>query len=101
MEFEWDENKNQSNWIKHRVDFADAIHVFLDDDRLEREDTRKNYGEVRFQTVGMTKEGVLFVLYTERGENYIRIISARQANRREIKSYDTGFLKPFPKRNEL
>ena len=41
MEFEWDENKNQTSWLKHRVDFADAVHVFLDNDRVEREEQAK------------------------------------------------------------
>ena len=97
MEFEWDENKNQSNWIKHKIDFADAIHVFLDENRLEREDTRKNYGESRFQTIGTTEQGIMFVIYTERDGNTIRIISARKANSRERKAYDKGIFKPYSK----
>ena len=97
MDFEWDENKNERNWEKHRVDFADAIHIFLDEDRLEREDTRNNYGESRFQTVGKTEEGILFVIYTMRKQNKIRIISARRANSRERQSYEKGYLKPYSK----
>ena len=97
MDFEWDETKNEINWTKHRIDFADAIHVFLDEDRLEREDTRQNYGEGRFQTLGKTEHGILFVVYTERAGNTIRMISARKANSRERKAYDKGFLKPYPK----
>ena len=95
MEFEWDENKSNSNWEKHRVDFADAVHVFLDDERVEREDTRSDYGEKRFQTVGTTEHGILFIIYTERSGNTIRIISARKANKRERKAYKNGLLKPF------
>ncbi|MBN8430162.1 BrnT family toxin [Microbulbifer salipaludis] len=95
MEFEWDENKNQSNWLKHRVDFADAIHIFLDDDRVEREDTRKDYGESRFQTIGTTEHGILFVIYTERNGDTIRLISARKANRKERGFYASGVFKPF------
>lgn len=97
MEFEWDENKNESNWNKHRVDFADAIHVFLDENRLEREDTRWDYGETRFQTIGITDQGVMFVIYTERSYNTIRFISARKANRKERRFYETGIFKPFSK----
>lgn len=95
MEFEWDENKNQSNWVKHRIDFADAIHVFLDSDRVEREDSRKKYGETRSQTIGKTEQGVMFVIYTERSGNTIRIISARKANKRERQYYEKGVFKPF------
>lgn len=97
MEFEWDENKNQSNWLKHKVDFADAIHIFLDSRRLERENIRKRYGEVRFQTIGMTEQGILFVIYTERHQNTIRLISARKANRRERQAYENGLFKPLRK----
>jgi len=45
MEFEWDENKNQLNFSKHRVDFADALHVFIDVNRVERLDVRYIYGK--------------------------------------------------------
>ena len=97
MEFEWDEDKNQSNWVKHRIDFADAILIFLDTDRIEREGTRQNYGESRFQTIGTTEQGIMFVIYTERAGNTIRIISARKANSRERKHYTKGVFKPFSK----
>ena len=53
MEFEWEENKNQTNIRKHGVSFMDAINVFLDPYRIEREDDRLDYGEVRFQVIGM------------------------------------------------
>lgn len=95
MEFEWDDNKNEVNWAKHRVDFADAIHVFLDEERVERKDTRKSYGEDRYQTLGKTEFGVLFVIYTVREVDTIRVISARKANSRERKAYEKGFLKPY------
>lgn len=96
MEFEWDEVKNTLNKLKHNIDFADAVHVFIDKKRVYRKDTRKNYGEERFQTIGMTRYGVLMVVYTFR-DNYdiIRLISARKANKREKKSYQLGMLKPF------
>ena len=96
MEFEWDENKNSINLAKHKIDFADAVHVFLDGSRIEREDTRHDYGESRFQTIGETRYGVLFVIYTERDPSgNIRLISARKANSRERKAYERGFMKPY------
>ncbi len=58
MEFEWDETKNMLNKQNHNIDFADAIHVFIDEKRVYREDTRRDYGEERFQTIGTTKFGV-------------------------------------------
>lgn len=96
MEFEWDENKNAINMAKHKIDFADALHVFLDEARIEREDTRKDYGESRYQTIGMTEYGILFVIYTEREpKGTIRLISARKANAREKKYYERGFISSY------
>ncbi|MGI9283652.1 MAG: BrnT family toxin [Endozoicomonas sp.] len=93
MEFEWDEKKNEANWIKHRVDFSDALYVFLDDSRIEREDIRNHYGETRYQTMGMTEQGVLFVIFTERSNDTIRLISARKANKQERKWYERGYFR--------
>lgn len=96
MEFEWDEVKNSINKQKHNIDFADAVHVFIDTKRVYRKDSRQNYDEERFQTIGVTKFGVLMVVYTFRDKNkVIRLISARKANKREKRAYDLGFLKPF------
>jgi uncharacterized DUF497 family protein len=83
MDFEWDENKNNSNIFKHGIDFNDAIQVFADPSVAVQEDTRKDYGERRFQAVGLVSEGLLLVVYTERKGNMLRIISARKANRKE------------------
>lgn len=86
MNFEWDPVKREANLEKHKIDFALAALVFLDVDRIERNDNRKDYGEPRFQTIGIAKGIVLFVVYTKR-ENLIRIISARKADKNEKKLY--------------
>lgn len=76
MNFEWDETKNQANIAKHAVDFCYAIKVFDDDKRLEWEDTRFNYGEKRYITIGSINSLCYTVVYTIRKTDY-RIISAR------------------------
>ena len=70
-------------------DFQDAAFVFADPFRIEREDTRQDYGETRYQTIGMVNEILLFVVYTPRGEDeeICHIISARKAESRERKEY--------------
>ncbi|WDD98286.1 BrnT family toxin [Thalassomonas actiniarum] len=96
MEFEWDEVKNHTNRLNHNIDFADAVHIFLDKRRVFRKDTRKDYGEERYQTIGMTEFGILMVVYTIRDNaGVVRLISARKANKREKRAYDLGFLKPY------
>ena len=85
---EWDEEKNILNMQEHNLSFEAAQYVFTDPDRLERYDRSEGNtgGEERWQTLGMI-EKVLFVVYTERGENK-RIISARLAEKHERRSYN-------------
>ena len=85
---EWDEEKNEVNKRLHDLAFEDAQYVFTDHERLERPDQSEGNasGEFRIQTLGLVGK-VLFVVYTERGENK-RIIMARLANKAERKSYN-------------
>ena len=85
MEIEWDNNKAASNLIKHKIDFEDAKNIFLNPNRLEREDKR-DYDETRIQVIGIVNQVVLFVVYTQRNGRY-RIISARRANKNEQRQY--------------
>ena len=74
------------------------MHVFIDENRVERLDARFVYGEERWQTVGVTAKGILFVVYTERsGGKVVRLISARKANERERNAYAKGHFLPFSK----
>ena len=85
MEFEWDENKRESNLSKHGIDFVDAAKIF-NRPVLERLDNRYDYGETRIIALGEENGVVLFVVYTWRGEIH-RIISARRATKRERNKY--------------
>jgi len=87
MNFEWDESKSEACFVRRGFDFAYAVHVFLDDDRLVREDTRFGYDETRMQVIGQISGRVFVVVYTPRREA-IRIISARKANQREVRLYE-------------
>lgn len=90
MDFEWDEIKRDRNIGKHGIDFAAAVGVFDDDERIETQDTREDYGEIRIQVIGEAMPGILFVVYTERDNgNTYRIISARKANRKERALYNS------------
>jgi uncharacterized DUF497 family protein len=85
---EWDEEKNEKNKLEHdSLGFETAQYVFADPERLERLDQSENNtsAEDRYQTLGKVGD-VLFVAYTERGEN-MRIISARAADKAERRSY--------------
>ncbi|HEY4047377.1 MAG TPA: BrnT family toxin [Acidobacteriaceae bacterium] len=86
MEFEWDSRKASANLRKHGISFPFATLVFLDENRIEREDDREGYGEERWITVGLAGAFEVTVLYTAR-ENRIRIISARKADSDERQAY--------------
>lgn len=92
MQFEWDESKRQATLRERGIDFIDAAMVWDDPMRQERVDSRKQHGETRIQTIGRVHFGILFVVYTERvqedGEEAIRIISVRKANKRDRDEYE-------------
>ncbi len=89
--FEWDTRKAVANHTKHGTSFEEAATVFADPQALDGQDLRHSREEPRFLRLGRAATGrVLIVAYTVRrqhdGES-IRIISARQASRRERLAY--------------
>lgn len=84
--FEWDLGKAMLNLDKHRVDFADCIPVFEDPWALQLEDQHED-GEERHVVLGSDALlRVVRVVYRWRGER-IRMISAKEATRRERRLY--------------
>lgn len=92
MDFEWDDAKRHKTLLERGIDFIDAALVWDDPFRQERVDSRHEYGEVRYQTIGRVALGILFVVYTTRvydeGKLVHRIISARPAKAKEIHLYE-------------
>jgi len=86
MDFEWDPGKAKANKAKHGVDFELAKDVFRDPARLSCLDEGSE-AEERWRIIGVAGGKVLFVVYTERDDDVIRIISAREANNREERYY--------------
>jgi uncharacterized DUF497 family protein len=82
MHFEWDEEKNRENIRKRGIDFADA-HGIFDQPMLVDIDRREDYGEIRYVGIGLLKNFVVVVVYTERNNDIIRIISLRRAAQHE------------------
>lgn len=85
LQFEWDDEKEQSNVEKHGVDFDTAVKVFFDPNRIEYYDKSHSTDEDRFITIGFAGK-ILFVVYTERKEN-VRLIPARLATNSERRRY--------------
>jgi uncharacterized DUF497 family protein len=92
MYFEWDADKNRINQRKHRgIDFALALRIFNDPNVLIEEDRVEEGGEVRLHALGRINQLVLLVVHvhkeTNHGEETIRIISAREASKSEVRRY--------------
>jgi uncharacterized protein len=90
--FTWDTAKAVQNFEKHGVSFEEAVTVFADPEALDWADALHSELEPRSKRLGISLEGrVLLVVYTLRRTNHgketVRIISARQASRRERKAY--------------
>jgi len=81
--------KASGNLRKHGVDFADAVLALEDENALTIED--RDHDERRFKTLGMGPYAkVLFVIHAELDKDCIRIISARKADRIEVRQYYQG-----------
>lgn len=88
IEFEWDKGNIGKN-KKHKVEDREAEEVFLDEGKIILKDilysTQK---EKRYILLGKTKKDrLLYIVFTEREEK-IRIISARDINKKEVHLYE-------------
>ncbi|HTS71588.1 MAG TPA: BrnT family toxin [Terriglobia bacterium] len=96
MRFEWDERKNRENRRKHGISFEVAALVFEDPNCLISFDREDQSGEQRWHALGGVSietgiSAVLLVVHAYRevdhGEEIIRIISARQAQKNDVRRY--------------
>lgn len=90
LNFEWDADKAAANLTKHHVSFVIACDVFNDPFAIDVEERSMDYGEVRRRIIGLGHGRVLTIIYTKRGENTIRLISARKATPTERREYENG-----------
>jgi uncharacterized DUF497 family protein len=109
MRYEWDDRKNRENKRKHGISFELAALVLEDERCLVGKDRVDETGEQRWHALGTVsiESGVGVVLLVvhvvrrpsdedaspgaqreeEDGEEIIRIISARRANKNEYRRY--------------
>ena len=88
IQFQWDAGNREKNWIKHRVTNAECEETFFDPHkRLLYPIVRGNH-EMRHILIGYTAgKRLLFVVFTTR-RHTVRVISARDAHRRERHLYE-------------
>jgi len=88
VEFIWDKGNRDKNWIKHKVTDRECEEVFFDEKKKIYKDKIHSVSEERFILLGKTKrERLLFVVFTIRNKK-IRIISARDINKKERRIYE-------------
>jgi uncharacterized DUF497 family protein len=86
---DWDEANSGKSASKHSVSRAEAEQIFFDEQLLLADDVKHSQDEPRYHALGQTIEGrLLHVTFTLRdNQTRIRVISARDANRRERAAY--------------
>jgi hypothetical protein len=87
--FDWDEANSGKSASKHSVSRAEAEQIFFDEQLLLADDVKHSQDEPRYHALGQTIEGrLLHITFTLRdNQTRIRVISARDANRRERAAY--------------
>jgi len=91
MKFEWDKNKEKLNMQKHGITFEQASYVFADKFALSSYDDEHSTNEDRWVLLGKSlNETLLLVVHTfknDEGIEFVRIISARKATKKEKVEY--------------
>jgi len=85
--FEWDEANIAKNWEKHKVSHFECEEIFFNEPLVVAPDEIHSKHETRRYALGKTnQERLLFVVFTMRGKK-IRVISARDMNKKERRYY--------------
>ena len=88
MPFEWDYDKDIDNREKHGLSFDEATELFTSGiDFLEIHDQEHSADEDRFVAIGPTRRGLIVVIFTERENDVIRLVSARKATKGEVELF--------------
>ncbi len=89
MAITYDPAKREWTLRERRLDFEHAEKVFANR-TFDREDKRRDYGEVRTITVGFLQGRMVVLVWTPRGSDR-HVISMRKANEREKARYAEQF----------
>ena len=89
MQFEWDKEKADHNLKKHAVSFDEAKTVFGNSLAKIFDDEEHSFKERRNGIVGHSiTNRLLIISFTERENDKIRIISARETTAAERRKYE-------------
>ena len=87
--FEWDAHNAEKNWLRHGVSPEECEQIFFNRPLVAGDDVMHSAKETRYYVLGITdSERMLFVAFTVRSKK-IRVITARDANSKERKVYES------------
>ena len=85
--FDWDESNVIKIWEKHSVSQTECEQIFFNEPLVVADDVKHSDVEQRYYVLGATDQGrTLFLVFTMRGD-LIRVITAREMNRKERRLY--------------
>lgn len=90
--FQWDDGNGRKNDDKHQVSQSEAEQTFLNEPLLVFTDEKHSVEEPRFHVLGKTDDGrrLLIACTLRDDQTLIRVISARDMNRRERSLYEAA-----------
>ena len=86
--FQWDKGNIEKNLLKHNVENWECEQIFFNEPLIILDDAKHSMSERRWAAFGKTDAGrLLVVIFAKRGA-LVRIISARDMNRKERQFYE-------------
>lgn len=86
--FDWDAGNREKNWVAHKISVAECEMVFFNRPLIIIDDLKHSERESRFYAFGKTNPGRLLLVVFCKRKNKVRVISARDMNRKERKFYE-------------
>lgn len=86
--FQWDEGNLDKNLLKHQVQNWECEQIFFNEPLVILDDPKHSLSEKRWAAFGKTDAGRLLTIIFTKREKLLRVISARDMNRKEKKFYE-------------
>jgi hypothetical protein len=86
--FQWDKGNIDKNLLKHNVENWESEQIFFNEPLIILDDPKHSLSEKRWAAFGRTDAGRLLVVIFGRRGKLLRVISARDMNRKERRFYE-------------
>jgi len=86
--FQWDEGNIDKNLLKHQVHNWECEQIFFNEPLIILDDPKHSLSEKRWASFGQTDAGRLLTIIFTKRDKLLRVISARDMNRKEKKFYE-------------